>query len=101
MQGNVVEWVWDYYDRTYYRSSPRANPRGPESVTDRPEAVRFRVIRGGGFHSGPYCNRVYYRNALPANWLDFAVGFRCVQDLTADGDKGGRTLRATPEHTAT
>ncbi len=79
MQGNVVEWVWDFYDPDYYSSSPSANPRGPESVRFRPEPVRFRVVRGGGWHSGPYCSRVYYRNALPANWVDFNVGFRCAE----------------------
>jgi sulfatase modifying factor 1 len=80
MQGNVVEWVWDLYDPYYYAVSPRVDPRGPEPSNLRPEAVLFRVIRGGGWHSGPYCNRVYYRNALPANWLDFNVGFRCARD---------------------
>jgi sulfatase modifying factor 1 len=74
MQGNVVEWVWDCYAADYYSSSPAVNPRGPE-------LGRFRVIRGGGWHSGAYCNRVYYRNALPPNWLDFNVGFRCVKDV--------------------
>jgi iron(II)-dependent oxidoreductase len=81
MQGNVVEWVWDIYDRDYYASSPMVNPRGPEISVGRLEPVSFRVIRGGGWHSGPYCNRVYYRNALPANWIDFNVGFRCVLDV--------------------
>lgn len=80
MQGNVVEWVGDCYDARYYRSSPEEDPRGPGSDDLRPEPVRFRVIRGGGWHSGPYCSRVYHRNALPANWLDFAVGFRCARD---------------------
>ena len=85
MQGNVVEWVWDYYDADYYSSSPMANPRGPEPA-------RFRVVRGGGWHSGPYCNRVYYRNALPANWVDLNVGFRCAKDFETldDSDTGGR-----------
>jgi len=81
MQGNVVEWVRDYYAADYYSSSPSENPRGPESG-------RFRVIRGGGWHSGAYCNRVYYRNALPPNWVDFAVGFRCVKDAGSHGDSG-------------
>jgi iron(II)-dependent oxidoreductase len=88
MQGNVVEWVWDYYDADYYSSSPIANPRGPEPVKFRPGPVRFHVIRGGGWHSGPYCNRVYYRNALLANWVDFNVGFRCVKDLEAYRNPG-------------
>ena len=74
MQGNVVEWVADYYAAGYYASSPSVDPQGPASG-------KFRVIRGGGWHSGPYCNRVYFRNALPANWVDFNVGFRCAQDL--------------------
>jgi hypothetical protein len=26
---------------------------------------------------------VYYRNALPANWVDFNVGFRCAKDVEA------------------
>jgi sulfatase modifying factor 1 len=79
VQGNVVEWVRDFYDPDYYSSSPAANPPGPASG-------RFRVIRGGGWHSGAYCNSVYYRNALPPGWVDFNVGFRCVKDLESHDD---------------
>ena len=79
MQGNVVEWVWDFYDAGYYSSSPSANPQGPVSG-------RFRVIRGGGWHSGLSCNRVYYRNALPPGWVDFNVGFRCARDFESHSD---------------
>ena len=74
MSGNVVEWVADRYDPAYYARSPKADPRGPE-------AGKHRVIRGGGWHSGPYCNRVYFRNALPANWVDISVGFRIAKDV--------------------
>jgi iron(II)-dependent oxidoreductase len=73
VQGNVVEWVLDFYDPDYY-SSLATNPQGPE-------LGRFRVIRGGGWHSGASCNRVYYRQALPPSWVDFNVGFRCAKDL--------------------
>ena len=69
MAGNVVEWVADYYDKDYYASSPDTNPTGPPKG-------KFRVIRGGGWHSGPTCNRVYYRNALFPTWRDFNIGFR-------------------------
>lgn len=72
--GNVWEWVADWYDQHYYKRASYRNPAGPEEG-------RFRVIRGGSWHSGPGCNRVYYRNALPSNWVDFAVGFRCVKDI--------------------
>jgi len=74
MAGNVGEWVSDYYDENYYQESPYDNPKGPEKG-------KFKVFRGGGWHSGPSCIRVYYRNALPKNWVDFAVGFRCAKDL--------------------
>ena len=74
MAGNVTEWVADWYGGDYYIQSGEINPKGPEKG-------RFKVIRGGGWHSGPTCNRVYYRNALPSNWVDFNVGFRCVRDV--------------------
>lgn len=77
MSGNVVEWVADYYDKDYYKISPENNPSGPEDG-------KFKVIRGGGWHSGPYCNRVYFRNALRSNWHDIAVGFRCARDAIAE-----------------
>ena len=77
MAGNVIEWVTDRYDAGYYKDSPFDNPQGPGKG-------RFRVIRGGGWHSGPSCVCVYYRNALPQNWRDFNVGFRCVRDIVAE-----------------
>jgi formylglycine-generating enzyme required for sulfatase activity len=72
MCGNVVEWVDDRYDPTYYARSLIVDPHGPKTG-------KHRVIRGGGWHSGPYCCRVDFRNALPANWVDFAVGFRVAR----------------------
>ncbi len=74
MSGNAFEWVADRYGALYYAESPAMDPQGPETG-------RLRVIRGGGWHSGPYCNRTYYRNALPPQWVDFAVGFRCARDV--------------------
>jgi formylglycine-generating enzyme required for sulfatase activity len=71
MTGNVVEWVADYYDASYYTQGVAVNPPGPTEG-------KFRVVRGGGWRSGPYCNRVYYRNALVPQWVDFNVGFRCA-----------------------
>jgi formylglycine-generating enzyme required for sulfatase activity len=73
MAGNVVEWVEDFYNFTYYASSPIENPAGPEKG-------KFRGIRGGGWHSGKMCNTVYKRNGLIPSWVDFNVGFRCAKD---------------------
>ena len=73
MAGNVAEWVADVYQEDYYKNSPPRNPIGAEKG-------KFRVIRGGGWHSGPFCNRVYFRNALPGQWRDYNIGFRCAKD---------------------
>ena len=74
MGGNVWEWTTDYYGSDYYANSPSQNPRGPNSG-------RFKVIRGGSWHSGAMCIQTYYRNGLSPSWVDFAVGFRCVKNV--------------------
>jgi sulfatase modifying factor 1 len=72
--GNVWEWTSDNYDSEYYAVSPSQDPKGPERG-------RFKVIRGGSWHSGAMCIQVYYRNGLSPGWIDFGVGFRCVKNL--------------------
>ena len=74
MDGNVWEWISDRYDEQYYSISPQKNPTGPDKGTNR-------LIRGGSWHSGGMCKRVYFRKGLPSNWVDFAVGFRCAKSL--------------------
>lgn len=73
MTGNVNEWVSDYFSDDYYAYSEHDNPPGPEQG-------KFRIFRGGGWHSGPTCCRVYYRNGLPSNFKDINLGIRCVKD---------------------
>jgi len=74
MVGNVREWTADYFADDYFAVSPVDNPQGPEKT-------RWRVIKGGGWFSGNACNTVNRRNALPAGWGDFNVGFRCAKDI--------------------
>lgn len=73
MAGNVWEWTADAYSEDYYKTSLSDNPAGPATGFNR-------VIRSGSWHSGAMCKKVYYRKGLPSNWVDFAVGFRCVMN---------------------
>ncbi len=80
MTGNVWEWCWDIFDRTYYRHSGTENPTGPSAPSE-PELRR--VMRGGSYlcHAS-YCNR-YRVDARSSNTPDSStsnLGFRCVRD---------------------
>ena len=74
MIGNALEWVHDRHDYDFYREGPAVNPVGGDRGY-------LRVIRGGGWFTGPSCCRQYWRNALKSNFSDFNVGFRCAADL--------------------
>ena len=74
MADNVWELVADRYADDYYAQSPELNPKGPASGYNV-------AIRGGSWHSGKMCKKVYYRKGIPLNWVDFGVGFRCARDL--------------------
>ncbi len=89
MCGNALEWVQDYYEMDFYVDGPVLNPIGGTRSY-------LRVIRGGGWFTGPMCCRVYWRNALKSNFSDFNVGFRCARDVPGhrevdfDADDGVR-----------
>ena len=74
--GNVWEWCADWFEDQYYANSPRVNPLGPTTGTER-------VIRGGSWMcSENFCTnyRVGARSqAAPDSGLD-NLGFRCVRD---------------------
>lgn len=71
MSGNVCEWCHDWYDETYYRRSPRKNPREPDSG-------EYPVLRGGSWSISPKLARVASRYWIaPSARLNF-IGFRLV-----------------------
>jgi len=71
MAGNVNEWIYDWYDKTYYSLSPLTNPTGPDSGTDR-------GIRGGSWYFSGEVIRSAYRNRYHPAYAWFDIGFRCV-----------------------
>jgi formylglycine-generating enzyme required for sulfatase activity len=72
LAGNVIEWVSDWFDSTYYTHSPERNPRGPESGTTR-------VWRGGAFHSAPIFFRAASRGGDEPMLRVNLIGFRCAK----------------------
>ena len=72
MNGNVWEWVEDWYGEGFYFDSSTNDPQGASSG-------RYRVNRGGGWNSSPYYLRSAVRyGELPIN-RSHVLGFRLVR----------------------
>ena len=74
MAGSVAEWCQDWFERTYYSTSPAENPQGPSEGM-------YRIIRGGAWSDGPARITVFFRNWVRPNQRTPNLGFRCVRDM--------------------
>jgi formylglycine-generating enzyme required for sulfatase activity len=73
LEGNVWEWVADWYDPHYYTVGPARNPRGPSDGTRR-------VIRGSGWESEAPLLRAAHRLSSDPKNRNHTLGFRCAMN---------------------
>ncbi|MFL5674760.1 MAG: formylglycine-generating enzyme family protein, partial [Chloroflexota bacterium] len=70
MSGNAMEWVSDWLDAAYYRTSPGKDPTGPTSGAKK-------VEKGGWWGSNEFVARSAYRHYEdPPTYGDKHIGFR-------------------------
>lgn len=88
MDGNVMQWVEDRYDRNYYEGSPIDDPKGPSTGSSR-------VNKGGNWYASPADCRCAFRGFSGVNMSFFNLGFRVV--LEDEKDTGPTTASKTTE----
>ena len=69
--GNVMEWVADWYQESYYKEASDKNPPSPEFG-------HFRVMRGGGYTTTGGDVRITSRSKMVPDFRDETIGFRCA-----------------------
>lgn len=78
MAGNAWEWTEDHGPAAFKVPTYDGHPTDGRPRLDRDG--QFRVIRGGGWDSGPYTFAVWMRDVGSAYGRGSMLGFRCVRD---------------------
>jgi len=78
MTGGVWEWVGDWYQEAYYRTSPNQDPMGPKEG-------RARGLRGGSWNDSlPDDLRAAFRNYSHPDYRNYGLGFRVASAVPQD-----------------
>jgi formylglycine-generating enzyme required for sulfatase activity len=72
MHGNAAQWCADWYGATYYHASPKDDPKGRDSGSNR-------VFRGGSWRSKPYYAQSAYRSTGKPDYASDSTGFRVAR----------------------
>lgn len=94
MNGNVWEWVNDWYNEAYYATSPEDNPKGPANG-------QFKLMRGGSWNNAPDVCTVCFRNCKKPDVRKGTYGFRIAADslgLPAATEKKASTSTIDKRH---
>jgi formylglycine-generating enzyme required for sulfatase activity len=74
MAGNAWEWVNDWFDPSYYQTSPKKNPKGPETG-------EYKVLRGGAWDTPRTISFTWVReNFMAPNTGRRVTSFRCAKN---------------------
>lgn len=102
--GNVFEWVQDWYDPNYYKTSKKTrNPQGPQLAIEMGKTGTFegkfvtgkkKVIRGGSWFVPAQSITTTHRfwNDPINNSYGVGLGFRCARDKEIDSKLHARTF---------
>ena len=74
MEGNVREWVADWFDPKYYFIAPYKNPKGPETGTER-------SLRGGAYDANVDDITTFRRYKHEPDSAGLSRGFRCAESV--------------------
>ncbi len=77
LAGNIAEWVYDWYDKNYYKYSEYRNPRGPEKG-------KYHVIRGGAWNSFSGYMRSAFRYGYNDGQDFYGIGCRCAKSAAGN-----------------
>ena len=79
LAGNVWEWVNDWHDESYYRTSPAENPLGPL------KGLR-KSVRGGSWYNNVWYTQPGMRFQLAPHVKLNSLGFRCARSTNGSNN---------------